>query len=232
MAVASPLGWVVCRRRRGYSRNAPPSKHGSAASALKPAPSADLNGLDARRPKSSTKQTRDRMLSRALPLGWVKAPTLSCRRRESRALSPAGTETKRICEHGAVTTAVAFALLTLDLAIGAATVWGIGWVVFWLATRASRHAPVGGAVDEPMSTARRERGRCHRSWLATPGVELSSFGLRLRRMTRRRQRRNDREPPAWSRQKAWSRCPSCLSTHVFMCGDPAAAARGAGIAKG
>lgn len=121
----------------------------------------------------------------------------------------------------AVSTTVAYVLLILDLVIGAAIVWGIGGLLLWLLGRSRRQKPVVASTDESVPMSRRECGKCHRSWLAAPDAEISSFGLRLRRRSRRSQRRRGREPSAWSLQTAWDRCPSCLSTYVFRCDEQA-----------
>jgi hypothetical protein len=124
-----------------------------------------------------------------------------------------------------VTEFIAYALVVLNIVLGAAVIWVLGYGAFWLLYKAFRR-PAARAVEvdddlETESAFRRECGKCHRSWVAKPGVELSRFGVWLRMRARLYQRNHNRPETAWSRQKAWGRCPSCLSTYVFECDEEA-----------
>jgi hypothetical protein len=114
-------------------------------------------------------------------------------------------------------------LVVLNVVIGAAVIWALGCAVFWLLRKAFRRPapPDADVQSEPTPAFRRECGRCHRSWVAEPGAELSRMGVWLRLRVRIYQRNHNRPESAWSKQKTWSRCPSCLSTYVFECDEEA-----------
>ena len=101
-----------------------------------------------------------------------------------------------------------YVLLALDIIVVAFVLWFALWLVifgvWWLRRRS----------QTPPAPAERECQRCGRYWSAIPGMELSKTMLRLQRRARRRRRRLKKSKWAWTRRKAWSRCPSCLSSRV------------------
>jgi hypothetical protein len=116
-----------------------------------------------------------------------------------------------------VNEAVAYWLLFLDLAVGAAVIWLAIWCALWLIRRVRlppRQANAAQGAGRPPASVKRRCEECGYGWWATPGTERSISGMRLRRWIRRSRRRHRRAPAAWSAPQGWSRCPSCLSTEV------------------